>query len=165
MSQNAPGKSHREGLTFMQVADMFRDEPNFYRCLESHRCKTCHKEGRKAAENSASAFSGPVEVDKTDKLTLQGFVVEHVQEQATVYTEEATAYAGLPFDHEAVKRSVREFVRGIVHTNGIESFWSMLKRAYFGTYHNMREMDTIDQMRHIVESMVGKRLKYAGLVV
>jgi len=65
-----PGKSHRKGLTLLQVADMFSDE--------------------------------------------------------------AAAYIGIPFDHHAVKYSVREFVRGNAHTNGIESFWSLLKRGYYG---------------------------------
>ena len=51
-------------------------------------------------------------VTNTDKPTLQGFVVEHTAPDATVYTDEAAAYEGLPFAHEAVKHSVKEFVRG-----------------------------------------------------
>ena len=51
-----------------------------------------------------------------------------------VYTDEAAVYEGLPFDHESVKHS---YVRGVVHTNGIESFWSILKRAHTGTFHKM----------------------------
>ena len=43
----------------------------------------------------------------------------------------------MPFNHESVKHSAKEYVRGMVHTNGIESFWSMLKRAYIGTYHKL----------------------------
>ena len=43
----------------------------------------------------------------------------------------------LTSEHEAVKHSVGEYVRGQAHTNGIESFWSMLKRGYYGTYHKM----------------------------
>ncbi len=319
MSQKAPGKSRRQGLSFLKAADMFATEekaqawveserwPNGAYCprcgsfdvvrvshpSQSHRCKDCRKAGekktqfsvrtgtvmertklkyrtwaigiylyatnikgvssmrlhrelgitqksawfmlhrlRKAAESGNVVFNGPVEVDETyvggvrknmsnsrrrelkdtgrgavgktavvgikdretnqvraaaventDKATLQGFVVRHVTGMATVYTDEATAYSGLPFyQHEAVKHGVSEFVRGIVHTNGIESFWSMFKRGYKGIYHkmspkhldryvkefqhrhNMREMDTIKQMGHIVTSMQGKRLKYRELV-
>ena len=69
-------------------------------------------------------------VENTDKATLQGFVVEHTAPGATVYTDEASAYEGLPFAHESVKHSVSEYVRGVAHTNGAESFWSMLKRAH-----------------------------------
>lgn len=74
-----------------------------------------------------------------------------------------------------------EYVNGQAHTNGIESFWAMLKRGYHGTYHhfsakhldryvgefagrhNIRESDTTDQMGHVARSMVGKRLRYADL--
>ena len=53
---------------------------------------------------------------------LQGFVTAHAAEGATVYTDEAGAYVTLPFEHEAVKHSVSEYVRGKGHTNGVESF-------------------------------------------
>ena len=121
-------------------------------------------------------------ITRTDAPTLQGFVVKHTAPDATVYTDEASAYEGLPMTHEAVKHSVKEFVRGLVHTNGAESFWSMLKRGYVGTYHkmspkhmdryvtefegrhNIREQDTIDQMGSVVEGMGGKRLRYQDLI-
>ena len=121
-------------------------------------------------------------VENTDKATLQGFVVEHTAPGATVYTDEASAYQGLPFAHESVKHSVSEYVRGMAHTNGTESFWSMLKRAHMGTFHkmspkhlhryvdefegrqNVRENDTIDQLGAMVEGMEGKRLTYRVLI-
>ena len=121
-------------------------------------------------------------VENTDKTTLQGFVKEHVAGEATVYTDEARAYLGLPYKHESVKHSVSEYVRDQAHTNGIESFWALLKRGYHGIYHKMsekhldryitefvarhntRENDTIQQMAGIASSMVGKRLKYEKLI-
>ena len=102
-------------------------------------------------------------------------------EGATVYTDEAKAYKGMP-NHEAVKHSAGEYVKGEAHTNGIESFWAMLKRAYVGTFHkispkhlqryvdefsgrhNVRELDTLDQMASLVRGMAGKRLMYAWLI-
>ena len=119
-------------------------------------------------------------VEATDKPTLQGFVVEHTAPGATVYTDEASE--GLPFKHESVKHSVSQYVRGMAHTNGAESFWSMLKRAHMGTFHkmspkhlnryvdefagrqNVREDDTIDQLGAMVLGMEGKRLTYAILI-
>ena len=118
----------------------------------------------------------------TDKPTLQRFVADVASEDATVYTDDARAYKGMPFDHEAVNHSVGEYVRGMAHTNGIESFWAMLKRAHEGVYHkisakhlqlyvsefsgrhNVRLYDTIAQMAHLAEGMAGKRLTYKELV-
>lgn len=119
---------------------------------------------------------------RTDASTLQGFVKQHTEEGATVYTDEASAYIGMTDRrHEAIKHSVGEYVRDMVHTNGIESFWATLKRGYHGTYHhmsekhldryvgefaghhNMREHDTADQMGIVAAGMVGKRLRYREL--
>ena len=120
-------------------------------------------------------------VPNTAAVTLQGFVGEHVVPNAPVYTDGSHAYDGLP-NREAVHHSVGEYVRGKAHTNGMESFWSMLKRAHKGVYHrlsakhlqryvaefagrqNIRELDTLDQMQHVVAAMVGKRLLYRDLV-
>ena len=70
----------------------------------------------------------------------------------------------------------------MAHTNGMESFWSMLKRGYQGVYHkmsakhlqryvdefagrhNIREADTMAQMQAVVTRMVGKRIMYHDLI-
>ena len=121
-------------------------------------------------------------VPATDKPTLQDFVAKHTAPGATVFTDEASAYQGMPFDHESVNHSAGEYVRGMAHTNGIESFWSMLKRGYQGTFHhfsekhldryvgefagrhNVREADTIDMMGGMVTGLDGKRLTYRDLI-
>ena len=120
-------------------------------------------------------------VESTDRPTLQGFVREYTDPDATVYTDEHAAYLGLP-NHQSVRHSVGEYVREQAHTNGVESFWSMLKRGYHGTYHkmspehlqryvgefagrhNQREQDTLDQMTAMVRGLDGKRLRYQDLV-
>ena len=122
-------------------------------------------------------------VEHTDARTLQGFVRDRVKSGTTLYTDDATAYDGMrDFDHESVKHSVAEYVRGMAHTNGIESFWSMLKRAHKGTFHklsakhlqryvnefagrhNIRELGTLDQMRDTVTRLVGRDLLYRDLI-
>ena len=121
-------------------------------------------------------------VRSTDKETLQGFVKDHATPEATVYTDDASAYESLPFDHAPVKHSLSQYVKGDAHTNGIESLWSMLKRAHKGTFHkispkhldryvqefagrhNIREHDTIMQIASIQTGMEGKRLRYTQLI-
>lgn len=76
-------------------------------------------------------------VESTDAPTLQSFVIDHTDPDATIYTDDASAYDGIPFKHESVRHSVGEFVRDMAHTNGMESFWAMLKRGHTGTYHHM----------------------------
>ena len=64
-------------------------------------------------------------VEGTDAATLRGFVFDHAEDGATVYTDDARAYRRMSgVKHEAVKHSVGEYVRNMAHTNGIESFWS-----------------------------------------
>ena len=114
--------------------------------------------------------------------SLQPFVIERTREGSTVFTDDHGAYRGIPgVEHRTVRHSVGEYVDGMAHTNGVESFWSMLKRGYHGTFHhvspkhlqryvdefsgrhNLRSLDTIDQMASVVRGMVGKRLRYADL--
>ena len=315
MTSKAPGKSHRKGLTFVQVADMFGDEdaardwiasqrwpdgPYCPRCgsvdvqseiahkTMTHRCRDCYAgksktmfsiktgtvmEGsnlkyrawavgiylfttnikgvssmrlhrelgisqkatwfmlhrlRLAFEAETAPFAGPVEADETfvggrrknkpkdqrrepkrtgivgkavvagirDRETKQvaaavvpdtktetlvSFVEDRTVPSAKVYTDQHPSYRRLRRAHETVDHSVGEYVRGEAHTQGIESFWAMLKRAHKGTFHkispkhlnryvtefagrhNDRDADTIDQMTGIVAGMAGKRLRYREL--
>ena len=119
-------------------------------------------------------------VRTTTRRELQAFIAERVRPQARIYTDEAHAYRGLP-NHQAVNHSVSQYVDGQAHTNGLESFWATLKRGYHGVHHhmspkhlnryvqefagrhNIRPMDTIDQMGAIVRGMAGKRLRYDDL--
>ena len=121
-------------------------------------------------------------VSKTDKATLHDFVEERTEPYATVYSDDAAAYKGIPRVHKSVSHSAGEYVRDQVSTNGIESFWAMLKRGYHGTYHQMstkhlhryvdefagrhddRPLDTIEQVERIMAGMVGKRLRYEDLI-
>lgn len=75
----------------------------------------------------------------TKQKTVEPIVDTHVENGVTVYSDEWHAYNNLKFnyDHSIVNHSVKEYVNGIIHTNGIEGFWSILKRGYIGIYHFM----------------------------
>ena len=121
-------------------------------------------------------------VETPNKRTLHRFIAERTAPNAKVYTDDYVVYRGMPFDHEAVRHVDGEYVRGAAHTNGIESFWSLLKRSYHGTFHhlsekhldryvrefagrhNIRDLDTVAQMATLARGMVGKRLRYRDLV-
>ena len=311
MAQKAPGKAHREGISVMEIGEMFPDEESARKWFEAHvwptgrccprcgsvrtheakhakspyRCTDCrayfsvktgtamensriplrkwvfaiylevtslkgvssmklhrdikvtqktawfmlHRLREVWAKDKAGRFSGPLEVDETymggkrknmpkskreeltgrgtadktivigakdrdtnqvsaevvsntDSETLQGFVADHAAAGATVYTDDAKAYRGMPYDHESVKHSIGEYVIGPVHTQGIESFWSMLKRAHKGTFHklsskhmnryvqefagkhNIRDEDTMAQMVSMAAGLIGRRLMYSQLI-
>ena len=165
------------------------------------------KEGNKHADKKLNAGRGPVgkeavvgvrerdgevrakPVERTDARTLVGFVGEHVERGSKVYTDEAKAYGplsrpGSPFRHATVRHGIGEYVRGDVHTNGIESVWAVLKRSINGTWHHVSpkhlgryvdeaafrlnagncEIDTIDRMESLAGQVGGKRLRYADLI-
>jgi len=66
---------------------------------------------------------------------LQAEVKEHVAAGAALYTDELPAYTGLAgeYMHQIVNHAVK-YVDGQVHTNGLENYWSLLKRGISGTY-------------------------------
>lgn len=121
-------------------------------------------------------------VEKTDGKTLKGFVHNNTESGAQVYTDEARAYEGLNRPHEAVAHSANEYVRGMAHTNGMESHWALFKRGIDGIYHhvsvkhlgrytaefsgrhNRRPLDTEEQMAIMARNGVGRQLRYEDLI-
>ena len=114
-------------------------------------------------------------VAATDAESLAGFAKDNTD-------PDATAHETLPFGHDTVTHTFQEYVKGDVHTTGIETLWPMLKRAHKGTFHkinskhldryvqefagwhNMREQDTIDQLRSLRSGMESKRRSYKALI-
>jgi transposase-like protein len=119
--------------------------------------------------------------------TLHGHVRANVEAGAALYTDEFGAYKGLhgEYEHQIVDHALR-YVDGRVHTNGMENFWSLLKRGLGGTYvavepfHLFRYLDEqafrynnratkenkvtdADRFDMAVSNMVGKRLTFAQL--
>ena len=118
-----------------------------------------------------------------DKDALQGFIEDTTDIGSVVYTDEAAAYQGIQHrSHWTVNHGRGEYVKDDASTNSIESFWSMLKRGIYGTYHhvsrkhagryasefagrhNSRPKNTIDQIQGLIQGMEGKRLKYGELI-
>jgi len=128
-------------------------------------------------------------IPNVKRETLQNAILNQIEGGATIYTDNASAYDRLPaakdFIHETVNH-VEEYVRGQVHTQGIENFWSLLKRGLRGTYvavepfhldryvaeqvfrfnnRATKENPLNDADRFVIAMMqvVGKRLTYAEL--
>ena len=134
-----------------------------------------------AKERGSNQITAAAIPDTTGR-TIHTFVNRAATTGATIYTDESAAYHHLHRRHHRVNHSAGEYVRGQAHTNGIESFWAVLKRAHKGTFHhfsvkhlnryvaefagrhNMRGEDTINQMGDLVRMGVGKRLRYADLI-
>jgi transposase-like protein len=121
------------------------------------------------------------------KTTLQPVVREHVESGSALYTDEMGGYKGLDSEyvHGIIDHAVK-YVNGRVHTNGLENFWSLLKRGLSGTYvavepfHLFRYLDEqvfryshrstpdrrmtdADRFDLVVRKVAGKRLTFAEL--
>lgn len=121
-------------------------------------------------------------VSNRDAETLQAEIREHVECGAEVMTDALPSYIGLQPDyvHEVVNHAL-EYVRGHVHTNGIENFWSLVKRCLGGTYvsvmpfhlfryldeesfrFNYRKLNDSERFLLACSTMQGRRLTYKDL--
>lgn len=141
--------------------------------------------GKTAVVGAKDRETGRVDAEVSQSVTaanMRDFIRRRVAPGSEVFTDEATVYQGLSgVHHKQVTHSAGEYVDGQTHTNGMESFWAMLKRGYHGTYHhmsvkhlaryveefagrhNIRELHTLAQMKKIAQDMIGKRLKYEEL--
>lgn len=126
-----------------------------------------------------------IKVKDTYAQTFGSVVLNNVAKGLIVYTDDHRSYQGLErqgFRHCKVCHSVGEYVKGQAHTNSIESFWSLLKRGYYGVYHkmspkhlqrhvdefcgrnNVRRLHTVLRIDSTIFGMFGRRLKYQELV-
>ena len=123
-----------------------------------------------------------VHVKGQKRSTLDPLVRENVEKGAQVFTDELSAYDHLSSEYiHQVIRHAESYVEGQVHTNGIENFWSLLKRTLKGTYvsvdpahlfryldeqvfrYNNRKIDDAGRFLIAAASIIGKRLKYSEL--
>ena len=123
-------------------------------------------------------------IKDANKRTIHGAIHASVEPGSRLSTDSMGSYKGLDrhFIHEAVNHRAQEYVRGTVHTNGIENFWSLLKRSVKGTYvsvepfhlqryveeqvfrFNERKDDDGGRFKKVLGSVTGKRLTYKDLI-
>jgi transposase-like protein len=118
------------------------------------------------------------------RSSLHPAIVEHVKEDTAVYSDALLSYDNLRarYEHSVIDHAYG-YVRGRVHTNGLENFWSLLKRSIKGTYvsvepfhlqryvteqvfrYNNRKQLNGDSGRfeHVASNILGKRITYAEL--
>ncbi len=116
--------------------------------------------------------------------SLLPVVYENVKPNTVIMTDELQAYQHLKkdFEHHSVNHSAKQFVNGMAHTNGIENFWSHLKRGIDGIYHwvskphlqsyideftlrfNTRDFNTQGRFDLILSGIAGKKLTYDKLI-
>jgi transposase-like protein len=121
-------------------------------------------------------------VPNTSAEVLGSNLRSHVEPGATIFTDAHRGYVGLhsDFTHEVIDHAY-EYVRGQVHTNGMENFWSLLKRAVKGTYvavdafhldaylaeqafrYNERKDNDGERFVKTLQGVTGKRLNYSEL--
>jgi len=122
-------------------------------------------------------------VPNRKKKALQAEVRKHVEAGSALYSDALLSYEGLAgdFAHQVVDHAV-EYVDGNVHTNGLENYWSLLKRTISGTYvsvepyhlfryldeqayrfNNRKDMNDFDRFRLAMTQVVGKRLTWDNL--
>lgn len=123
-------------------------------------------------------------IDDTGRDSLLPFVASNVAAGSVVCTDEWRGYNGLDvtYDHRRVAHSAGVYVDGLAHTNGIENFWSLVKRSYIGVYHwwsqkhlhryvaehvsrfNFGELPGQYRVDRMLTASVGVKLSYVELI-
>jgi transposase-like protein len=137
---------------------------------------------RKRGQKHSTVRAAVVGGRKRSHLLPQ--VIEHVDKRSNVYTDAHNSYGSLTeegFRHAAIDHAVG-YVDGLVHTNGLENFWSLLKRSIKGTYvsvdpihlfryvdeqvyrFNERKKNDLQRFVGVLKDVVSKRLTYSELI-
>jgi transposase-like protein len=155
-----------------------------------HKSKRAQKPGGRGTVGKA-VVQGLIErggvarckvVKNQKRATLQAIIRDSVEPGSTVYTDTLASYAGLSdqYVHQMIDHAV-EYVNGRIHTNSMENFWSLLKRALGGTYvavsadhldsyldeqtlrFNDRKNTDAGRFANVMAQVPGRRLTYAEL--
>jgi transposase-like protein len=127
-----------------------------------------------------------VPIEQTSMAEIQSAIHARVEVGSTIFTDEHAAYSDMDslfFRQQQVNHSAGEYVKGMAHTNGIESVWAVLKRGLNGVYHHVTEKHlgryvdefafrlnegnvtrhTWERLASFVEAVAGKRITYKEL--
>lgn len=136
-------------------------------------------------QRGGKTFAKPV--SGTDRNTLVPEIERRVESGSMICTDDSGTYRELDpqkYYHDSVRHSAGEYVKGFVHTNGMESVWAVLKRSLIGTYHHVSfkhlhryvneatfrlndgncDVDTMDRLCSMTRAIEGRRLSYKDLV-
>lgn len=154
-----------------------------------HRQNKTGKQGRGTIKTPVLAMverGGRVRSMKLENVksaSLTKPIFKHVEKGSRVITDQYNAYFALPyrFAHQKVNHSKDEFVRGDIHTNTVEGYFSLLKRGIIGIYHqvsvkhldqycaefdyryNTRKIKDAERFEHVFSQASGKRLTWDKL--
>ena len=189
--------THKFGFGGPVEGDEVYIGPNPQKMHKDRKAKVQARDGMKGGFVGKTAVQGILDrelpqvraqvLPNLKRETLQNMILENVTPFAKVYTDEHGGYTGLErqFVHKVINHS-HEYVNGQVHTQGIENFWSLLKRTLRGTYvavepfhldayldeqvfrfnnRSTKDNPLTDADRFVlaVHQAVGKRLTYAEL--
>lgn len=135
-------------------------------------------------ERGGRTTAMPIEFN--DSTTIQSLIQDNVLPGSKVMTDDHRSYSGLAdkdFKHDAVNHKEGVYVRGDVHTNGIESVWAVMKRGMHGVYHKASkkhlgryvneftfrlnagrvQRHTLDRLNSFVTAVAGRRITYKRL--
>jgi transposase-like protein len=189
---------HRIRLAFRaELLDKLKGEVEVGETFVGGLARNMHKEKREARMTGAGRKDktpvmgflqrcGEVRTEvipNRKKKILHGMVKGQVAAASALYTDALASYDGLDgeFFHQVVDPAV-EYVRGRVHTNGLENFWSLLKRGIRGTYvsvepfhlfryldeqvykYNNRRLTESERFSIAVSGIVGKRVTFKQLI-
>lgn len=134
-----------------------------------------------AVERNGRATAEPI--NGTTRADIHNFICGNVNPGSTLYSDDHSGYQELEnYKHEIVNHASGEYVKGVIHTNNIESFWALLKRGHYGIFHSisakhlhrylsefearwdMKKMDGLARVDALLEATPGLRLTYGRLI-
>lgn len=152
------------------------------------RIKGCRKKAVVFGVRQRGGNTVAMVVENTGAVRLRSAIHASVEPGSYVMTDDNSSYDALAkqgFKHDSVKHKNEEFVRGNIHTNGIESVWAVLKRGIHGTFHHVskKHLDryvneftfrlnagrvqrhTWERLDSLVDAVAGKRITYDELTI